>query len=220
MLTKISMKMSGKPSSKFRPVHRRQSPGFTLIELVIVMVIVAIGVALAVPTFRDTIEKRQLTSSAEYIATFMSLSKSNAVKHNRDVIVNMRRTDLDTWCIGATLGSVACNCFETDPANTLFCDIEGVAQRLDQAAVISNASYELMFQMNLNDTATANGNFIFDPVRGTLVDLDTVNIQMHTNEGSGANKNYQLEVDILPTGRVSICTASGRKRLLRRYPEC
>ena len=71
--------------------------------------------------------------------------------------------------------------------------------------------------MNLNGAATNNSTFVFDPVRGTLVDLDTVNIQLHSNEGSGSSRNYQLEVNVLPTGRVSICTAAGRKLYLDRF---
>lgn len=194
--------------------------GFTLIELVIVLVITAIGVALAVPTFRAVVEKRQLTRSAEAIATFMNLSQSEAVKRNEDISVNIRRTDHDTWCIGAIAGATACDCSETTTTDPLFCDIDDVPYRITQADVISNPTYELMHRMEVNGTATSNSSFTFDPIRGTLLNLETVNIQVHTNEGSGTSREYQLEVDVLPTGRVSICTATGRKFLLRRFPTC
>lgn len=224
MLTKIRQEMSGGSRSNFRPAKRGQSPGFTLLELMIVVVIVAIGVALAVPSFKSILEKRQLTSAAEEIAGFMRFAKSEAVKRNEQVIINMRHTDLTTWCIGATLGTTACDCRPPpdgpDLGDDNYCDIEGVAYQMDQADVVSNSDYELMYLMQLNGTTTPDASFAFDPVRGTLLDLESVNFQLHTNQGSGSTKEYQLEVNILPTGRVQICTATGRERLLKQYPPC
>jgi len=217
---KKTMESLDHPVSLSKPVSHKKVLGFTLIELVIVMVIVAIGVALAVPTFRSTIEKRQLTRSAETIASFISLAQSAAVKHNQDVILNIRRTDHDTWCLGVTLGSSACDCRELDDTNGLLCEIADVPRRISQSDVISKPTYELMHSMSINSTATSNSNVIFDPVRGTLLNLETINIQMHTNTGSGNSREYQLDVNVLPTGRASICTATGRKNLLRQFPTC
>jgi type IV fimbrial biogenesis protein FimT len=220
-----TMDVAAKQGSRNRSVGQYKAPGFTLIELVIVIVIVAIGVALAVPSFRDIVEKRRLSSSAEQISTLFAFSQSAAVKHNRDVIVNLRLTNHNTWCIGATLGTVACDCTETNDALPAFCDIEGVGRRLDHTEVLPNTAYDLMHAMSISGTAITNDNIIFDSVRGTLVGLDTVNIQLHTHQGSdgaASSRNYQLEVDVLPTGRASICTRSGvsAKKLLRQYPTC
>ena len=206
-----------------RHFQQNRSSGFTLIELVIVIVIVALGVALAVPSFRDVVEKRRLSFAAEQVSTLLTFAQSTAVKHNSDVIVNFRYNNHDTWCIGATLGTTACNCFDTDSAQATFCEIEVVARRLDQTEVLPNTTYDLMHQISINGTSITNDTIVFDPVRGTVADLDIVNIQMHSHQGSDANagsRNYQLEVDILPTGRVSICTQSGQKKLLKQYPEC
>jgi len=206
-----------------RPFKQRQPSGFTLIELVIVIVIVAIGIALAVPSFRNVVEKRRLSYAAEEISTLLTFAQSSAVKHNSDVIVNLRHTDHDTWCIGATLGTVACNCTETDNTQATFCDIEGVARRLDQAVVLPNTDYDLLHQMSVNGSAISNDTFVFDPVRGTVAGLDAINIQLHSHQGSdgtAGSRNYQLEVDVMPTGRVSICTQSGQKHRLKQYPNC
>lgn len=200
--------------------NRNPTSGFTIIELMIVMVIVAIGVALAVPTFRSITEKRHLTSAAESVAAFMNLAQSAAVKYDQDVIVNMRRTSFNTWCVGATLGETACDCTENDTTAANFCEINGVPHRIQHADVISNANYQLLQSIQVNGTASANSNVIFDPVRGTLLNLETISFQMHTNTGSGSDKDYQLNVNVLPTGNVSICTATGRRLLLKMYPTC
>jgi prepilin-type N-terminal cleavage/methylation domain-containing protein len=222
MLTSIPMEMSGQSRSRFRSVHRRQSPGFTLIELVIVVVIVAIGVALAVPSFRTIVEKRHLTSATEQIAAFMTIAQSEAVKHNREVIVNMQRTNSSTWCIGATLGAAACDCSELDTTVPNFCDIADVPQRIDQAYVISRDDYQFMHIMKVNGTTTANASFSFDPVRGTLLDLETILIETHTHTMEGVDegtRDYSLVVQVSPTGRVEICNALVREFVLRQYPD-
>ena len=205
--------------------NRKHISGFTIIELMIVMVIVAIGVALAVPTYRSITEKRQLTSAAESVAAFMTLAQSAAVKYDRDVMVNMQRSNFNTWCIGATDGVEVCDCTPPadggpDPGDDNYCDINGVPSHIQHADVIPNAAYQLLQSIKVNETASANSNITFDPVRGTLLGLETVSFEMHTNTGSGSDKEYQLNVNLLPTGNVSICTAIGRKLLLKMFPTC
>lgn len=206
--------------SRFRNAGQLLSPGFTLIELMIVLMIIAIGVALAVPSYRSITEKRQLTAATEDIAAFMNFAQSEAIKRNELVTVNMRRNSHNLWCVGAILRATACDCRIENTAHADFCDIEDVPFRMEQEHVVGNPDYELMHSMELDGTATSNASFSFDPVRGTLLNLNTVKIQMHTNRGSGATRDYQLDINMLPTGRVSICTATGRKHLLKQYPTC
>jgi len=196
----------------------------------IVMVIVAIGVSLAVPTFRSITEKRQLTSAAESVAAFMTLAQSAAVKYDQDVMVNMQRTNFNTWCVGAILGATPCDCMENVTTEPDFCAINGVPRRIQHADVISNVNYQLLQSIIVEvagvETTPANSNVIFDPVTatllvpGTLLIPDKVSFEMHTNTGAGSDKEYQLNVNVLPTGNVSICTDIGRKLLLKMFPTC
>lgn len=209
----------GKIGAKFRSTSRQQLSGFTIIELMIVLIIVAIGVALAAPNFVSIIEKRQLTAATEDIAAFMVFAQSEAIKHNQEVTIHLRRSGHTNWCVGAILGSTTCDCRETDDTQTDYCDIAGVPSIINQASVISS-DYRLMHQMRLDGSSASDESFSYDPVRGTLSGLNTVRFILHSNQGSGSTRDYGLRVDIIPTGRVSICSQTARKRQMPQYPVC
>ncbi|RLQ21449.1 prepilin-type N-terminal cleavage/methylation domain-containing protein [Seongchinamella sediminis] len=61
--------------------------GFTLIELMIVVVIVAVGMALAAPSFYTTLKNNRLRTEADRIVTSFNLARSEAVKRSVDVVV-------------------------------------------------------------------------------------------------------------------------------------
>jgi len=70
--------------------------GFTLIELLIVMSIIGITLAIAVPSFQALIASSHLTASANNLISALQLAKSEAIKSNRLVIVSKN----DTWANG------------------------------------------------------------------------------------------------------------------------
>lgn len=61
--------------------------GFTLIELMIVVVIVAVMLAVAAPSFYATIKNNRLRTEADRIVTSFNLARSEAVKRNIDVVI-------------------------------------------------------------------------------------------------------------------------------------
>ncbi len=100
--------------------------GFTLIELMIAVVIVAIGVALAVPTYQNTVQKRRVTGAAESIAAFLTLAQGEAIKRNETIAISVKRAgDGRTWCAGAMIRTAAtdhCDCEETTATENDYCD--------------------------------------------------------------------------------------------------
>ena len=60
----------------------RRHRGFTLVEVLMSTILVAIGTTLAIPSYRDMVEKRQLTNSAEQLAAFVnSVQRISARSH-------------------------------------------------------------------------------------------------------------------------------------------
>ena len=61
--------------------------GFTLIELMVTIAVLAIIVTLAAPSFQATIENNRLTSQANELVTALALARSEAVRRNTPVTV-------------------------------------------------------------------------------------------------------------------------------------
>ena len=170
----------------------RQS-GFTMVEVMMSLILVAITAALSLPSYREMVEKRQLTNGAEQIMAFVNSAQMEAMKQNSIVTVSYARTADNNWCFGATLGATACDCNETTSTETDFCAID-TAQR-----VITNANTG---NINLLKAITGDGAYSFDPVRGILTDLDdSLAVEMSSN-----NQNYQLNLTVSNTGQAILCS--------------
>jgi len=175
--------------------------GFTLVELVIVMAIAAISLALAVPAYQNTIEKRQTTAKAEELAAFLASAQGEAVKMNKLVSVALNYTDADNWCVGANEGDAPCDCTETVTTEADYCSLNEVA------AVLGSNTYA---RSNLS-AKSADSTFVFDPIRGTLVSGDLA--APHGFEVSSDNGNWSLQVGVGATGRVKVCNPDPAKQV-------
>ena len=74
----LSVIKSAKHVLAFRFQTHRGHRGFTLVELMIVIVILAIVLALSMPSWRESVEKRHVVSGAEQITSFISLARGEA----------------------------------------------------------------------------------------------------------------------------------------------
>jgi len=167
----------------------RRVRGFTLIELLITLMVAAIGVALAVPTFRDINQRRQTTAKAEELATFLNYARSEAIKANAEISVSLVHNSDNDWCVGAVDGRAGCDCETADS-----CVVDGVELVLGSSTMPKSSM----------TNHTADTTFVFDPVRGTKQDAlgDLVD---HSYEISSDNTHWALQVSIGPTGRVRVC---------------
>jgi type IV fimbrial biogenesis protein FimT len=175
--------------------------GYTLIELFISLTVIAIGVALAVPSFEQSTQKRELTGAAEQLASFLSDAQSLAVRHNDLVTVALVDHGNSDWCVGAVLGQVACNCEVTDPSDSAYCSVDGAPR------VFDHSSAELT-EMVAHSADTA---FTFEPVRGIMAGADLGAAHFYSLRSE--NGDFGLQVSVLPTGRIQVCSYDSGARV-------
>ncbi|OOY99377.1 GspH/FimT family pseudopilin [Solemya velum gill symbiont] len=96
--------------------------GFTLIELMIVMVVLAVILILAVPAFQEIIERRQLQRAGENIYSAIMFTKSEAVKQATNVSITFTQGAGGVgWCYGIDDDtSTTCNCISAAANCTLY----------------------------------------------------------------------------------------------------
>jgi type IV fimbrial biogenesis protein FimT len=70
--------------------HLRGHAGFTLIELMVTLVVLAIVVTIAVPSFARIIENNRMTAAVNALTDAIQLARSEAVKKRLSVVVCSR----------------------------------------------------------------------------------------------------------------------------------
>jgi len=170
--------------------HLSRHRGFSLVEIMMSIVLIAIGTTLALPSFRDMVEKRQVTNGIEQIASLVNAAQGAAMKSNEEVWVSWSRTGANEWCIGANLES-SCDCTQANA-----CQVNGQDFVIDA----SHASPQILMQSiggGGDDAAYA-----FDPIRGLMADLtDSLALEMRSQSG-----DFRLSLMVNTTGRVILCS--------------
>lgn len=179
--------------------------GFTLIEMMVTIAVLAIIVAIAVPSFSDFMEKARLRGAADALSSQFSLARSQAVRSGRDVRLLVVGEDAE-WCTGArqyaasgvvglvdASGSASCNCSTS----------AGAAQCLvaDQQSVVSSTGFAGVLLQDSNGL-----DFQFDRRTGSLVDLTQKTLKLRSESHPG---RFGLNLVTTPMGHARTCIPSG-----------
>jgi type IV fimbrial biogenesis protein FimT len=85
----------------------KRAQGFTLIELMIGIAVLAIVLALGMPSYNAWIQNTRLRNTAESILAGLQLARSEAVSRNQSVRFVFDETDGD-WVVGCVTASTTC----------------------------------------------------------------------------------------------------------------
>jgi type IV fimbrial biogenesis protein FimT len=77
------------------------SRGFTIIELMIVMVVIGVMVAIAAPSMRDLVVRMRLKTAASDLHTSLMFARSEAIKRNAGM--QLVPVDAGNWALGWTV---------------------------------------------------------------------------------------------------------------------
>lgn len=97
----------GKPCLDFwgaSPSRGYLSRGFSLVEVMVVVAIVAILASVAIPSFSVMMQKNRLSSAASALQVSLGLARSEAIKRGVDSVVTVAaNTTAGTWANGWTV---------------------------------------------------------------------------------------------------------------------
>lgn len=164
----------------------KDQKGFSLLELMITMAVLAIAAAFAVPSMTSAIEKRNAISAAEAIYSQIQLARSESVARSQPVFMNVvAGTD---WAIG--FGSdQGCDPSDNSPA----CSLPDLNNNNPITHLLTSADSE-----NVSVTTTAN-QISFTPQRG-MVTAATINVSSQGRVG------YDISINVGMLGQVSMCS--------------
>lgn len=170
--------------------------GFTLVELMVTITVVAILLALAVPSFRDLTERSALRGAADNVVAVIAAAKQEAIK--RDSLVRVDFKTVGTgFCIGAKTilnpTDAGCDC---SVANCPLATYPSSGLELRSVSLVGTPAFG-------SDAA-----FVIDPKTGMLADLaDAGNAELQVPRG------YAVRIDVNAMGRATQCAPSGKKNL-------
>lgn len=166
-------------------MNKKRNTGVTLIETMIVIAIIGILAAMAVPSFNEQMKQQRVEGAAEELVAALQNAKAEAIKRNAFVGIAFSPATKDathsTWCYGMT-----------PPAATAAatCDCT-VANSCLTGSVVQSSDFNGI-TVNFN----AAGSRVFNPLRGTGTS-GTIRFS--------AGNNKTLGVTTSPLGRIRIC---------------
>lgn len=171
-------------------MNKNRNAGVTLIEAMIVVTVIGILAALAVPSFDQQMKQQRVEGAAEGLVAALQNAKAEAIKSNAFVGIafdpTATGTDHSTWCYGmtpsaTTAAGATCVC-TVDADATNDCAIGSIVQSADFTGI----------SVNFNTSASR----VFNPLQGT-------GTQGTVRFSSGNNKT--LGVTTTTLGRIRIC---------------
>lgn len=184
-----------------RPSPAIGGRGFSLVELLVSVAIVAIAAMLAGPDLRDWLWRQRLSNSAQAVLGDLQLARSEAIQGARNVILRFGGDE------SAVTGSGRCYVLHTGP-------LGGCGCRMDTPPVC-DAGAQAIKQMRWArgrgqvEVVSNVPSMLFSGRQGTVSVSGTVEVRM---EGIGAIRHI-----VSLTGRVRSCAPDGTAI---RLPRC
>lgn len=158
---------------------RHKGLGFTLVELLITVAIVALLASLAIPSFAPAIQKQRLKNAAQELQGQLYLAKAEAIKTGQRVYLSAKAGQ--AACYGFKVGA-PCDCASSDEDSA--CTLMRVTPEAGNGVALALSSF--------------SENAYIDPVRGAVQGAGRIQWQ----------NSYGLAIDVGATriGRIYACS--------------
>ncbi len=169
-----------RPSAQYAVRHQW---GATLVELMAALAVTFLLVAVGMPDFGASMDKRHLKGVVETLQQDLRLARAEAIKRNQKVYVAFQGSGAD-WCYGINAGTT-CDCTVLNN-----CAVDGV-ERVRRSTDLGEGAVSLLA------TTFSSADTRFDPVHGTA-DAGSVKLQ--------SALGVDVKVIVSPMGRVRTCS--------------
>ncbi|MFB1490916.1 MULTISPECIES: GspH/FimT family pseudopilin [unclassified Thiocapsa] len=189
-----------------RPVLRRKSrslrpgvpharSGFTLLELMITLAVLAILASIGVPTMQEMLERNRLKSAAQTLMEDLQWMRGEAIRRNRTLSLVI---DANAWCYGIT-AETTCDCRLTDATSTDACVLDTAGTPVLKRT--GGHDFRGVQVVSIASSLKSPPRLMFEPRRATATSFGSVTI----DSPAGA----QLRVILSKLGRVRTCSPNG-----------
>lgn len=187
--------------------------GFTLVELMVTLAVLAILVTLSIPTFNDFRQRSALRGAADQVVSFIGDARFEALRRNSDVKIGFVTNPSGAFCIGAATTTVpgddaSCDCFTAGS-----CDVSAYP---DDQAQWKGVRFPSLPTIG-NDDTDASGVIVIDPKRANLTEAgDVGRISLQSPTGS---QDYRVDVVVDRNGRATACQPAAAPSKLSDYQD-
>lgn len=189
--------------------------GFTLIELMVSMAVLAILLVVAVPSFNEFRQRSALRGAADQVASFWGDARFEALRRNSLVKVGFK-VDGDSFCLGAATTTNAADNVPCDCLTAGACNVSSYPADQDEwrrvrvrAVADSAASADWLG----GDAAAAVA--VIDPKRANITDSADDGMIFLKSPSGGAE--FWLNVFVDRNGRAFICEPSAAPKKIPGY---
>lgn len=190
-------------------MQAKKSKGFTLIELMVTVVVLAILAIMAFPSLRDMVQRARVKGAADAAIALVGEARTGAVKAGRDVHVSLT-TSGSTWCVGATAAPDPGTAGNPYPQLSA-ADADDACDCTD-ASACKVGSERLIVAGGDHPNVAINGTpspLVIDGKLGLQRAATSVSVPTTTNLVTFAYGSYLLRVQVSPGGMPSACVPSG-----------
>ncbi|MGH8107156.1 MAG: pilus assembly FimT family protein [Arenimonas sp.] len=189
--------------------------GFTLIELVVTVSVLAILLVIAIPSFNEFRDRAALRGAADQVVGFWGDARFEALRRNQFVKVGFMTDATNGMCIGAATTTsktddTPCDCFTANGCDITHYPAAGLTGQQEWRNVSNNGL------PTLGDTdSDANGVVVIDPKRGNIAQASDVGDILL--KGPAGENDYQLNIKIDRNGRAFVCEPAAAGDKLPQY---
>lgn len=185
--------------------------GFTLVELMVSLAVLAILLVAAAPSFADFFERYRLRSAVDDTLTVFAQARQASVEADRNVRLSVGGTTTD-WCIGAVQTGEPAAGVLIDPDDPTAC----LCSTAPATCIVDGSQLTVDGTGRPGVSVTAVGtNFAYDSKGGALTDL-TLTPQI---DFLSSSQRYGLSVRVSALGQARACVIAG-KRPVPGYQPC